>query len=120
MGTESLAIIAGLFAVLGAWAVGTRPRRGKSSGVARRHRRYRAKGERVRQVLAQIEPINGRATIAYLRKIPPLAFEELILASPQGLFAKPRFVGQNWNIRHAPAPTGLASDLFATCDQPVT
>lgn len=41
-------------------------------------------------------------------------------ASPQGLFAKPRFVGQNWNIRHAPAPTGLASDLFATCDQPVT
>ena len=46
--------------------------------------------------------------------------DEVRLASPQGLFAKPRFVGQNWNIRHAPAPTGLASDLFATCDQPVT
>ncbi len=80
MGTESLAMIAGLFAVLGAWAVGRRPRRGKSSGVVRRHQRYQAKGERVRQVLAQIEPTNGHATIAYLRKIPPLAFEELILS----------------------------------------
>lgn len=79
---ESLAIIAGLFSVA---MLGRRLRRRRSKAAGRvrasRHALYQAKGERVRAVLASMGPsANPGRVIAYLRAIPPLAFEELILS----------------------------------------
>jgi restriction system protein len=80
-GGGGLAIIAGLSCILGALAAARRRRLRGSSAVVGRHRRYLAKGERVRAALAEIGPReNPGACIVYLRKIPPLAFEELILS----------------------------------------
>ena len=74
-----LAGIAGLIAIS---LRGGRKRRTKTADlVARRHRRYQAKGERVRGVLSHMQPLQNPAKcFAYLRQIPPLAFEELILS----------------------------------------
>ena len=77
----SLAVIAGLSAI--AAALIGRWRRTHSAGRALvwRHAHYQAKGERVRARLASIDPrANPGRVIAYLRTIPPLAFEELILS----------------------------------------
>lgn len=74
-----LAGIAGLIAIS---LRGGRKRRTKTADlVARRHRRYQAKGERVRGVLSHMQPLQNPAKcFTYLRQIPPLAFEELILS----------------------------------------
>lgn len=82
-----LAGIAGLIAIS---LRGGRKRRTKTADlVARRHRRYQAKGERVRGVLGHMQPLQNPAKcFAYL-------------GSPQGLCAKRRSKVRTMNMAYA-------------------